>query len=91
MNILVLDAMGVIYMAGDDVAELLCPFVHENGGIADNGRIEALPTCSAIASRMVWSSFWAKPNPEHPQSGVCPMTFQSGLASCGNDSSFTTL
>ena len=42
MKTLVLDAMGVIYAAGDDVAELLCPFIHENGGIADDRRIEAL-------------------------------------------------
>jgi len=39
VKVLVFDAMGVIYMAGDDVAELFCPFIHENGGIADNGRL----------------------------------------------------
>ena len=30
-DILILDAMGVLYQAGDDVAELLVPFVHEHG------------------------------------------------------------
>lgn len=30
-DILILDAMGVLYQAGDDVAELLVPFVHAHG------------------------------------------------------------
>jgi putative hydrolase of the HAD superfamily len=30
-EILMLDAMGVLYEAGDDVAELLVPFVHKHG------------------------------------------------------------
>lgn len=30
-EILILDAMGVLYQAGDDVAELLVPFVHRHG------------------------------------------------------------
>ena len=30
-DILILDAMGVLYQAGDDVAELLVPFVHRHG------------------------------------------------------------
>jgi HAD superfamily hydrolase (TIGR01509 family) len=32
MRCLVLDAMGVIFAAADDVAELLIPFVHTSGG-----------------------------------------------------------
>lgn len=35
MKCLVLDAMGVIFHSADDVAELLIPFVTENGGIKD--------------------------------------------------------
>jgi hypothetical protein len=42
MKTLALDAMGVIYPAGDDVAELLCPFVREHGRVSDDNRIEAL-------------------------------------------------
>jgi putative hydrolase of the HAD superfamily len=42
MKTLVLDAMGVIYSKGDDVGELLCPFIHENGGLADDRKIEAI-------------------------------------------------
>jgi len=67
MNILVLDAMGVIYMAGDDVAELLCPFVHENGGIADNGRIEALyheASLGRISAVQFWKEVRLDPNLE---------------------------
>jgi putative hydrolase of the HAD superfamily len=37
---LVLDAMGVIYRADDDVAELLVPFVGERGGTTDVHAIE---------------------------------------------------
>lgn len=39
---LVLDAMGVIYSVGDDVADLLCPFIEERGGESDRSRIELL-------------------------------------------------
>jgi len=39
---LVLDAMGVIYSVGDDVADLLCPFIHERNGESDNLKIELL-------------------------------------------------
>ena len=35
MKCIVLDAMGVIFNAADDVAELLVPFVIENSGISD--------------------------------------------------------
>jgi FMN phosphatase YigB (HAD superfamily) len=37
--VLVLDAMGVIYQAADDVAELLVPFVAEHGGTRDEKKI----------------------------------------------------
>ncbi len=37
---LALDAMGVIYAAADDVAELLVPFVKRSGGTGDGRRIE---------------------------------------------------
>jgi hypothetical protein len=39
MKTLALDAMGVIYAAGDDVAELLCPFIREHGGLSDDSRV----------------------------------------------------
>ena len=42
MKILVLDAMGVIYSVGDDVRDLLCPFIEEKGGTKDVPKIERL-------------------------------------------------
>ncbi len=48
MNILVLDAMGVIYSVGDDVGELLCPFLLEKGGIKDSSRIDAIYDAASI-------------------------------------------
>lgn len=40
MKILVLDAMGVIYSSGDDVKELLYPFIIEKGGTKDFALVE---------------------------------------------------
>lgn len=40
MSCLVLDAMGVVFRAADDVAELLVPFVAEQGGSHDSAAIE---------------------------------------------------
>ncbi|HEX3357237.1 MAG TPA: HAD-IA family hydrolase [Tepidisphaeraceae bacterium] len=57
MRTLVLDAMGVIYQSGDDVAELLCPFVHENGGSADDRQIESLYRDASLG-RISANQFW---------------------------------
>jgi putative hydrolase of the HAD superfamily len=57
MKTLVLDAMGVIYAAADDVVELLNPFIHENGGITDDPRIEVLYH-EASLGRLSASQFW---------------------------------
>ena len=38
---IVLDAMGVVFRAGDDVAELLVPYVAAHGGAADAARVGA--------------------------------------------------
>src|SRR5215475_727607 len=57
MNTLVLDAMGVSYVAQDDVVELLCPFIHEHGGIADDERIAALYQ-EASLGRLSANEFW---------------------------------
>jgi putative hydrolase of the HAD superfamily len=57
MNTLVLDAMGVIYAARDDVAELLCPFIHEHGGVIDDRRIEALYHDASLG-RLSAIQFW---------------------------------
>jgi FMN phosphatase YigB (HAD superfamily) len=64
MKTFVLDAMGVIFAAGDDVVELLCPFVHEQGGIADDGRIEALyndASLGRLSARRFWEEVLVDP------------------------------
>ena len=40
MNGLVLDAMGVIFQAADDVGELLVPFIEEQTGSVDRGGLK---------------------------------------------------
>lgn len=42
MKVLVLDAMGVIYSVGDDVRDLLCPFIKEKGVTKDISETERL-------------------------------------------------
>jgi len=57
LKILVLDAMGVIYSVGDDVKDLLCPFIAEKGGTRDISKIEGL-YLSASLGNMPASEFW---------------------------------
>jgi HAD superfamily hydrolase (TIGR01509 family) len=57
MPTLVLDAMGVIYAAADDVVELLCPFIRERGGLADDARIDELYR-EASCGRLTAEEFW---------------------------------
>ena len=57
MMIVVLDAMGVIYSVGDDVRDLLCPFIEEKGGITDFSKIWDLYH-SASLGKMPASEFW---------------------------------
>jgi HAD superfamily hydrolase (TIGR01509 family) len=67
MKTLVLDAMGVIFDAGDDVVELLCPFIHEQGGISDNRQIEALyreASLGQISAREFWARVQVDPGLE---------------------------
>jgi HAD superfamily hydrolase (TIGR01509 family) len=55
---IVLDAMGVIYRVGDDVGELLIPFIFREGGIDDVRQIEQLylqASLGAISSREFWN------------------------------------
>ena len=64
MKTLVLDAMGVIFAAGDDVVELLCPFVHEQGGIVDDGRTESLyndASLGRLSARRFWEEVHVDP------------------------------
>jgi HAD superfamily hydrolase (TIGR01509 family) len=57
-NFLVLDAMGVIYEVGDDVGELLVPFIREkNDGHCDIAHIDRLYD-EAILGRLTAKQFW---------------------------------
>ncbi len=53
--------MGVIYTVGDDVKELLCPFIEEEGGSKDVSWIESL-YLSASLGNMSASEFWEAVN-----------------------------
>ncbi len=55
----VLDAMGVVFRAADDVAELLVPFVRSRGGVEDAAAIEAA-YLDASRGSITADAFWLK-------------------------------
>jgi FMN phosphatase YigB (HAD superfamily) len=55
---LLLDAMGVLYQAGDDVAELLVPFVHEHGRTDLSAEAIDRDYIEASLGRMDAAAFW---------------------------------
>jgi putative hydrolase of the HAD superfamily len=55
----VLDAMGVVFRAADDVAEQLVPFVRSQGGVEDVGAIEAA-YLDASRGSITADAFWSK-------------------------------
>ena len=55
--VLVLDAMGVIYEAADDVAELLVPFIAQNGGTRNSETVQELYS-SASLGEIDAKEFW---------------------------------
>ena len=57
MKNLVLDAMGVIYSVGDDVRDLLLPYIKEKGGIQDFSKIWDIYH-SASLGHMPSSELW---------------------------------
>lgn len=57
--ILLLDAMGVIYRVGDDVPDLLVPFIRDQGGIDDSATIEAIYRDASLG-RFDASEFWRR-------------------------------
>ncbi len=57
MNHLVLDAMGVLYTARDDVAELLHPFIVEKGGLNELNQTNNIYT-EASLGKMTSADFW---------------------------------
>jgi FMN phosphatase YigB (HAD superfamily) len=66
-QVLALDAMGVLYAGGDDVAELLIPFVAQNGGTADAGQVEATyieASLGNISAAQFWKDVGVDPGLE---------------------------
>jgi putative hydrolase of the HAD superfamily len=57
LRTVVLDAMGVIYSVGDDVVDLLYPFIVEKGGDKDISKVQSLYD-SASLGNMCASEFW---------------------------------
>ena len=55
--VLVLDAMGVIYEAADDVAELLEPFIVQNGGTRKSETVQELYTAASLG-KIDAKEFW---------------------------------
>ena len=67
--VLVLDAMGVIYTAADDVEELLVPFVKERGGIADTAGTPPsgeLTRFATPAEKLDLQKQWDSKHSSHP-------------------------
>src|SRR3990172_8074431 len=63
-RILVLDAMGVIYRTGDDVADLLVPFIREQGGTADDELIDAAYRQASLGQTTA-AEFWLRVGVPH--------------------------
>ncbi len=57
LPVIVLDAMGVIYSVGDDVQDLLCPFIAEKGGCRDIHRVSEIYV-SASLGELSNIEFW---------------------------------
>ncbi|MFB9620700.1 HAD-IA family hydrolase [Brooklawnia cerclae] len=58
MTMVVFDAMGVLYEAGDDVADLLVPFLRESGCALDDADIGRLYHQASLG-RLTSAEFWA--------------------------------
>lgn len=56
-KVVILDAMGVMYSIGDDVKDLLCPFIAEKGGIGDIDKITSLYVEASLGN-MASIEFW---------------------------------
>jgi HAD superfamily hydrolase (TIGR01509 family) len=66
-KIVILDAMGVMYSIGDDVKDLLCPFIAEKGGISDMDKITSLYMAASLGNMTTiefWQSVGVAPNLE---------------------------
>ena len=67
MKVLVLDAMGVIYPVGDDVHNLLCPFIAAKHGAGDYATVEKYyiqASLGEITARDLWQAVGINPQLE---------------------------
>jgi HAD superfamily hydrolase (TIGR01509 family) len=67
MRCVVLDAMGVIFSAADDVVELLIPFIRKNGGTEDDELIQSMyveASLGAITPDKFWRAVGLRPSLE---------------------------
>ncbi|MCJ7514992.1 MAG: HAD-IA family hydrolase [Dehalococcoidia bacterium] len=56
-KVVILDAMGVMYSVGDDVKDLLCPFIADKGGTNDIDKIASLYMAASLGN-MTSNEFW---------------------------------
>jgi putative hydrolase of the HAD superfamily len=66
-KVVILDAMGVMYSIGDDVKDLLCPFIAKKGGISDIDKITSLYMAASLGNMTAvefWQSVAIAPNLE---------------------------
>jgi HAD superfamily hydrolase (TIGR01509 family) len=56
-KVAILDAMGVMYSVGDDVKDLLCPFIADKGGTNDIDKIARLYMAASLGN-MTSNEFW---------------------------------
>jgi HAD superfamily hydrolase (TIGR01509 family) len=56
-KVVILDAMGVMYPIGDDVKDLLYPFIAKKGGISDIDKITSLYLAASLGN-MTATEFW---------------------------------
>jgi HAD superfamily hydrolase (TIGR01509 family) len=66
-KVVILDAMGVMYAIGDDIKDLLCPFIAEKGGINDIDKITSLYMAASLGNMTAlefWQSVGVAPNLE---------------------------
>ncbi|MFA5258271.1 MAG: HAD-IA family hydrolase [Opitutales bacterium] len=74
----VLDAMGVIYSARDDVTDILIPFLRERGcDLPDDMIVRDYK--SASLGRMSSDDFWTACGMENPEGLDCELTFMHSL------------
>jgi HAD superfamily hydrolase (TIGR01509 family) len=63
-KVVILDAMGVMYSIGDDVKDLLCPFIAGKGGTNDIDKIASLYMAASLGN-LTSNEFWQAAGIDH--------------------------